>query len=33
MYDIDVPEELRVPDAGEPAVGPRGAENTEMASV
>ncbi|MGA8980054.1 MAG: amidohydrolase family protein, partial [Pedococcus sp.] len=26
MYDLEVPAELRLPDADEPAVGPRGAD-------
>ncbi len=29
MYDIEVPAELRLPDADEPEVGPRGAERAE----
>jgi len=28
MYDIAVPAELQLPDAGEPATGPRGADDT-----
>ena len=28
LYDIEVPAELRLPDADEPAVGPRGADDT-----
>jgi hypothetical protein len=31
MYDIAVPSELQVPAAGEPAVGPRGADNVTEA--
>ncbi len=33
MYDIDVPAELRLPDADEPEVGPRGADAAEMVSA
>ncbi len=33
MYGIEVPEELRLPDAGEPAVGPREPERADLAGA
>ena len=33
MYDLDVPAELRLPDADEPATGPRQPEQADLATV
>ena len=33
LYDLDVPAELRLPDADETATGPRQPERADLASV